>query len=69
MVIAGISATIALIASAIVNTLAKRREAKIWKEVEVNRQKLNRTQTLKRWKRYSKNFENHQGKELTEAAL
>lgn len=69
MVIAGISATIALVASAIVNTLAKRREAKIWKEVEVNRQKLNRIQTLKRWKRYSKNFENHRREELTEAAL
>ena len=45
-----------VIASVIVNLLAKRREKKIWDEINENRRRINRIQTVTKWKKYGKAF-------------
>ena len=45
-----------VIASVIVNSLAKRREQKMWDAVNENRRRINRIQTVTKWKKYGKAF-------------
>ena len=55
--IAAIGVTVGLIASAVVNSMSRKREEKIWKEVNENRRQINRIQTARKWRKYGGVFD------------
>ena len=58
---AGIGAAAGILAALAAGIVSYRRDTKIWDEVNRNREKINRIQTMDRWKEYGSEFDKKNG--------